>query len=329
MATVIFLFYIRTTPHTYRTYKTKEVFYMLIMNNEQITKKSGVFSYIPRGISRYLDFVDEGRLEEIRLRCGLPVSLCYDSAIRYVDKYGTLTDNIHSAVKVTREHINEGMELITSSSLYALENRIQSGFITLKGGHRVGICGQCVIKGGQISFIENISGLNYRLARQIMGAADGVIDSIINGRTIRSTLIIAPPNMGKTTLLRDAVRQISARGFKVSVVDERSEISGLYDGTIMYDLGPNTDVLDNSPKAEGIMMMLRSMSPDVIATDEIGGAGDMEAIVAAAVRGVSVIATVHAADIAEVRRNPEINLALFECIITLGKRGSVREAVVI
>ena len=181
----------------------------------------------------------------------------------------------------------------------------------------------------QISFIENISGLNYRLARQIMGAADGVIDSIINGRTIRSTLIIAPPNMGKTTLLRDAVRQISARGFKVSVVDERSEISGIYDGTIMYDLGPNTDVLDNSPKAEGIMMMLRSMSPDVIATDEIGGAGDMEAIVAAAVRGVSVIATVHAADIAEVRRNPEINLALFECIITLGKRGSVREAVVI
>ncbi len=302
---------------------------MLVMNNTQITKRSGVFSCIPHRINSYLDFVDEDRLEEIRLRCGLPVSLCYADAIHYVDKHGTLTDNIYNAVKATRSDIDEGMELITSSSLYAIENRVQNGFITLKGGHRVGICGQCVIKGGRISFIENISGLNYRLARQITGVADKVIDDIINGRTIRSTLIIAPPNMGKTTMLRDIVRQISERGFKVSVVDERSEISGIYDGTIMYNLGPNTDVLDNSPKAEGIMMLLRSMSPDVIATDEIGGADDMAAIVAAAVRGVSVIATVHATDINEVRQNTDINLALFEYIIILGKQGSIREAVII
>lgn len=301
---------------------------MLIVNSGQITKHSGVFSYIPRGISRYLDFISEDGLEEIRLRCGQPVSLCYNSGIRYVDKSGRLTDKAERAVRVTRGHINEGMELITSSSVYAVENRIQNGFITLKGGHRVGICGQCVIKNGGISFIDNISGLNYRLARQIKGIADSVIDCIAVGSTIRSTLIAAPPNMGKTTLLRDIIRCLSERGFKVSVVDERSEISGMYDGAATYDLGPNTDILDNSPKAEGIMMMLRSMSPDVIATDEIGGAGDMDAVTAAAVRGVSVITTVHARDIDEVRKNPNIRLSLFDCVITLGEGHQIREAAV-
>lgn len=298
---------------------------MLIINNNQITRHSGVFSYIPRGISRYLDFVNEEGLEEIRLRCGLPVSLCYRGGVRYVDRSGAVTERTDRAVRALREHIDEGMELITSSSVYAAQSRIQNGFITVKGGHRVGICGRCVIKDGAISFIDSVSGLNYRIARQIKGAADSVIDSITDGRYIKSTLIIAPPNAGKTTLLRDIVRQLSQRGFKISVVDERSEISGMYDGSMMYDLGPNTDVLDNSPKAEGIMMMLRSMSPDAVATDEIGGAGDMDAVMEAAVRGVSVITTVHAKNADEVSRNPNIRLSMFECLVTLSEGYGIGE----
>lgn len=302
---------------------------MLIINNEDIVNRSGVFSYLPKGIRRYLDFADENGLEEIRLRCGLPVSLCYDDGIRYPDRNGKPVENPSEGIIATREHINDGVELITASSLYAVESRIQNGYITLKGGHRVGLCGRCVIKNGKIVFIEDISGLNYRLSRQIKGVADGVIDCITDGRHIRSTLIIAPPNTGKTTLLRDIVRCVSERGFKVSVADERSEISGIYDGRIMYDLGPNTDVLDNSPKADGVMMLLRSMSPDVIATDEIGGEEDMRAILSAAVRGVSVITTVHARNIGEVRKNPNINLSLFECVITLEKKGKVGEVLLI
>lgn len=302
---------------------------MLVINNDEIINRSGIFSYLPKELRRYLDFADENGLEEIRLRCGLPVSLCYNDGIRYTDRNGKTVKNPSEGIIATREHINDGVELITASSLYAVESRIQNGYITLKGGHRVGLCGRCVIKNGKIAFIEDISGLNYRLSRQIKGVADGVIDSITDGRHIRNTLIIAPPNMGKTTLLRDVVRCISERGFKVSVVDERSEISGIYDGRIMYDLGPNTDVLDNSPKADGVMMMLRTMSPDVIATDEIGGEGDMRAILNAAVRGVGVITTVHARNIEDVRKNPNINLSLFECVITFEKKGTVGEVLLI
>lgn len=302
---------------------------MLIINNTQITNRPAVFSYIPRRISRCLDFADSGGLEEIRLRCGLPVSLCYRNAVRYIDRSGALTDRADRALRAERGDIDEGMELITSSSVYASQSSIQNGFITVKGGHRVGICGRCVIKNGVISFIDNVSGLNYRIARQIKGAADGVIDRITDGRAIKNTLIIAPPGAGKTTLLRDIVRILSLRGFKISVVDERSEISGMYDGSTTYDLGPNTDVLDNSPKAEGIMMMLRSMSPQAVATDEIGGKGDMDAVAAAAVRGVSVITTLHAKNAKEAAKNPNINLSLFECLITLGENYEAQEAEVL
>lgn len=302
---------------------------MLIINNEELHSRSDIFFYLPKKLRHCLDFAPEDGLEEIRLRRGLPVSLCYDGYIRYPDHNGAISDNPTHGIIATREHIDDGIELITASSVYAVENRIQNGYITLKGGHRVGICGSCVIKNGKIAFIEDISGLNYRLSRQIKGVANGVIDTLIDNGRILGTLIIAPPGMGKTTLLRDIVRGISSRGFKVSVVDERSEISGIYDGKIMYDLGPNTDVLDNSPKADGVMMMLRSMSPDVIVTDEIGGADDMRAVLNAAVRGVGVIATVHARDVEDVRKNPNINLSLFERFITITKKNSAREVSVI
>ncbi|MCI8631103.1 MAG: stage III sporulation protein AA, partial [Firmicutes bacterium] len=233
-----------------------------------------------------------------------------------------------------KEIINECINKFINYSYYAYEDEMKNGYITLSGGHRVGICGHIVAENGKVHLMRNISSVNIRHAREFPGIAEGLADKITaaDGR-IESTLIVSPPRCGKTTLVRDIVRTLSNRGYVVGVCDERSEIAGMRDGMPSFDIGANTDVMDACPKAEGMLMLLRSMGPDVIVTDEIGKEEDIEAIESVLLAGISIIATVHGAgrrDIAESRISHLIEKGIFKNIVFLGNRpqiGSVRQII--
>jgi stage III sporulation protein AA len=211
----------------------------------------------------------------------------------YITSKGRITDNYKDGYIVSERDIQRGMELITRSSVYAYENEIKNGYVTLAGGHRVGVCGDVVVEANTISAVRNVHFLNYRFAKEITGCADAYIEEIVSGKRINNTLFVAPPMTGKTTILRDVARCLSLMGYRVSVVDERREIAACSGGAPAFDLGANCDVLSGAPKAEGMLLMLRAMSPDVIITDEIGGADDFDAIKEIKKRGVKIITSIH------------------------------------
>ena len=211
-------------------------------------------------------------------------------------------ENIHY---VDRCELMETMEYIAGYSLYAYEDELRQGFLTIQGGHRVGVAGKILMEEGKVRSIRYISFLNIRLAHQVEGCADKVMPFIVENGEVCHTLIISPPCCGKTTLLRDVIRQISngnawCEGKNVGVVDERSEIGGAYQGVPQNDLGIRTDLLDCCPKAEGMMMLIRSMSPEVVAVDEIGDYGDIKAIESVLNCGCRLIATVHGSSVEDI-----------------------------
>ncbi len=200
----------------------------------------------------------------------------------------------------TLEDIKLIIQKISNYSIYAFEDEIKQGYITIQGGHRVGLCGSCVIEKGIVKTIKSISSMNFRVAREVRGCADKIIPHILNENGVVNTIIISPPKCGKTTILRDLARQISNgidkynfTGRNVAIIDERSEIGGCYRGIPQMDIGKRTDILDGCPKNEGIIMAIRSMAPSIIICDEIGTHGDMDSIVAALNSGVNVITTIH------------------------------------
>lgn len=303
---------------------------MLIVNNMQKVTEKGVLNYLPRRVRGVLEKTDTQQLEEIRLRRWLPMVLVFGNGSFYITESGELKKTSDGTLRVGRSEIEEAMELITGSSVYAVEEEIKNGFITLNGGHRVGICGRTVMQDGEVAFIKDISGLNYRIAHEIYGAADGIIANIYDGTYVKNTLIISPPQCGKTTILRDIARLLSQENLKIGIVDERGEIAGMNDGKLGYDLGCSIDVLSFCKKDIGMTMMLRSMSPDVIITDEIGTLNDIEAINKLISSGVSVITTIHARDRYDLEKREDMkNLTgLFECLITLSRNsgaGTIEE----
>ena len=266
---------------------------MLTLAKEEYMTGAEFLWAIPERLRECLKTVELDRLCEVRLRAGMPLSLVFIDGIFYLTKKGKLTDCYQEGITVSTNDVKRGMELITRSSVYAFSDDIKNGFVTINGGHRVGISGDAAQDGGKISHIRCVQSLNYRYAREVIGAADKVMDRIIDGKRIKNTLIVSPPMCGKTTMLRDIARNLSLLGKKVSIVDERGEIAALSGGVPSFSLGANCDVLANVNKAEGMILMLRAMSPDVIITDEIGGKEDFEAIAEIKKRGVSVITSLH------------------------------------
>lgn len=265
-------------------------------------------------------------LQEIKLRIGQPLILVYKGEELVP---GGIRDKPHI---VTAEEIRETLDYVSGYSLYALEQEMRQGFITIEGGHRVGVTGQAILEEGKVRNIKYISSINIRMAHEVPGCADKVFPYITYNRQLAHTMIISPPGCGKTTLLRDIVRQVSdgnewVRGMTVGVVDERSEIGGSYMGIAQNHLGVRTDVLDGCPKAEGMIMLIRSMGPQVIAVDEIGMESDVHAIEYAMHCGCKMLVTAHGSSIEEIAKKPELDRMIeaqaFERYIVLENKEQV------
>lgn len=251
-------------------------------------------------------------IAEIRLRAGKPSVL--------VDIYGNMklcSDNL------SVDDINECFSEICRYSLHSFQGEIAQGFVTLDGGHRVGICGTVVKNGSDIGFIKNVSGLNIRFAREIVGCADELYNRLFAVEPC-SLLLGGKPLSGKTTVLRDLARRLGSN-HRVTIIDSRNEIAACVGGIPTLDVGLNTDVLCGCGKAEGIMIALRSMSPEFIICDET--AHDENAIEEALFCGVKVIVSVHTSNIEDLKKRYKGTTLLknFDYLAVLGKRGKIAE----
>ncbi|MBU5315818.1 stage III sporulation protein AA [Clostridium bornimense] len=234
-------------------------------------------------------------IEEIRVSINKPVVILGENK------------EILGEKRITNEEFMLTLNRLTSYSLYAYKEEIKGGYFTLKGGHRVGIGGQYITDGGNIKTIKHISSLNIRINREVKGCSDRILKYICENGRVYNTLIVSPPKCGKTTLLRDISRYISNgencdinRGTRVAIIDERSEIACCNKGVPQFDIGLRSDVLDGCPKSKGIMIAIRSLSPDVIVCDEIGTDDDINSLITALNCGVSVITSIHGNDISDV-----------------------------
>jgi stage III sporulation protein AA len=295
------------------------------MEDKETRIYDNVIEYICLELSQILRNISskhKRNIEEIRLRNGMPVSVYFKGSDYFITPKGNLTKNKTEGILVRKEDLKKTFQLISNYSVYAFEEEIRNGFITLKGGHRVGIGGKVLYGTKGIETIKNISSLNIRIAREKLGVSDGVLDYIIDfPNTIYSSLIISPPQCGKTTLLRDIIRNLSdgvsilgGKGFKIGVIDERSELAGMYNGVPQHNIGLRTDVLDGINKKDGTTMLLRAMSPEIIAMDEIGSISDIEAIHEILKAGVKIIATVHGSIIEDLLSRKSLSVLVEERI---------------
>jgi stage III sporulation protein AA len=275
--------------------------------------------FLPPSLRRLLEQLpvqDMRQTEELRVRRDRPLEWIGCGVSRFITGDGRWTDDPRLAYRPGKDDCLSLLDLLTRHSLYSYEEELKRGFITAAGGHRVGLAGKAVLEQGNVKLLRDISGFNIRLARERPGMALPILPLLYDPveKELAHTLIISPPQQGKTTLLRDMARLISAGGWtaggaaarsrKVGIVDERSEIAGCVDGVPRYDVGPRTDVLDGCPKAEGMMMMIRSMSPEVLLVDEVGRAEDAAAIEEALHAGIRVIATAHGRGPEDAARRP-------------------------
>ncbi|NLC14941.1 MAG: stage III sporulation protein AA [Firmicutes bacterium] len=260
-------------------------------------------------------------IREVRLRAGLPLCIGFSDG-----------DELMDDLIVSQADIEKTLSLITDCSYYALEDEFKGGYITVPGGHRVGLSGQVIASSDGEHKLRHVSALCFRIAREVKGVAEPIAPQLMLPDTgIASTLVISPPGCGKTTFLRDLCRLLgngmaawNLPPAQVAIVDERSEIAACYGGAPQLDVGPRADVLDRCPKAKGINMLLRSMNPDFIVTDELGGEEDARSVALALSGGVKVIASCHGKDLHDIRSKPYsewlVSRGYFTKAVVLSKR---------
>ena len=245
--------------------------------------------------------------QEIRVRVYAPLMIRSGKREYFVTENGQITNKRNWADNMQPRDLEDIVYHICRSSLYAYEEEIKRGYLTIEGGYRIGVTGQAVLdSAGMLKTIKNISFLNIRIAHEVIGASKYVLNRLYIGGQIKNTLVISPPGYGKTTFLRDLVREVSngneyGNGMHCCIIDERSEIAGSFRGVPQLDVGVRTDVLDGCPKAVGMMMVLRSMGPQMIAVDELGTVEDIQALFSVIRSGCRVIATIHGESIQDLK----------------------------
>lgn len=244
------------------------------------------------------------QIQEIRIRAGCCVQVIHTNGTVWLDEVVTYND------------VQKIFGAVCSNSVYALKEEIKRGFVTLPGGHRVGICGRCICSGQRIDSVTDITSLNFRVAREFINCSS-VVFKKLSGKP-HSVVFISPPNSGKTTYLRDLCRLFSLNGYVVSIIDERGEIAPHSKGVSVFSFGKGVDVMQFAPKIEGLMLALRSMNPHIIATDEIGNDEEGQAIAEISKCGVSVFATFHGAKVDDFRERFK-SWNVFEYAVLLNK----------
>lgn len=264
---------------------------------------------------------DRARAEELRLRAGWPMTAVLPEGERPL-----------GGPPVEGRELEQLVEIASRASLHTVLDQVRRGYLTFEGGHRIGLCGTAALREGEIHALRAISSANLRIARQVKGAAAPVLDGLCPGGRLADTLILAPPGLGKTTLLRDVIRSVSegegCTPLRVSLADERGEVAAMYSGQPQLEVGRRTDVAEGCPKAQGLMLLLRAMNPQVLAVDEITAPEDVGALIAAAGCGVTLLATAHGEGRAGLERRPLyrplLDEGLFRFLVRIRREGERR-----
>jgi stage III sporulation protein AA len=272
---------------------------------------------LPDKIKQALHSLPLAQVYELRLRTNVPVTAFIEGRSFPL-----------STVDITYEDLENIIHKAAEYAIYAVLDQMVKGFITIRGGIRIGIAGELVMDREQVVAIKHISSLCIRVPHQVKNCACALLPYLFTDQRPVSTLIVAPPGAGKTTLLRDLAWQISQRypSLNTLILDERGELAACYQGENQLDVGQNCDVITGGTKSFGFENGLRSLRPDVIITDEIATAEDVAMLQRAVRSGVVVIASVHAADLGEVRTKPDlgllINQGVFEryVVLRMGER---------
>ncbi len=287
--------------------------------------KEEILSRLPVKFKNIIQNVDFEKVQEIRFRSGRPLMIEKDDKTIMLTAKGEETSALNRALLIEQEDISSLLSSFCENSVYAYQNEICDGFLTIKGGHRVGLCGKCVMADGKIVNITEICGLNLRIAKQYIGCAETLTRKLLKDeKRVANTIFLAPPQCGKTTYLRDLARALSKNN-KVTIVDTRSEIAAVKDGVPQFDVGLQTDVLDRFPKAQGMLFALRGMSPDVIITDELGGEEDIRAVKSVLNAGISIVTSMHGKCPEELLGERAKLFSLFDFAVILSRTSGIPE----
>ena len=267
---------------------------------------------LPRRLLTECSDIPSSEAEEFRLRAGRRATLLIGG-----------TETPISSVPVDTSDIDSVIERATNASVHTAQSSIAKGFINCSGGIRIGLCGTGIIDKDKVTGMRGISSLAIRIPHEIRGCGQAAIDKV-KADTVGSVLILSPPGYGKTTFLRECIRQLSDSGKRVSVADERGELAAVHRGVPQFDLGKASDIMSGVPKAQAVMMLLRAMNPQIIAMDEISSPEDVEAAETASGCGVRLIATAHAAEKSELYRRPVykrlLELGVFKNTVVIENR---------